>query len=288
MTDSTLALDALNKGRSFLERASVESARRNAEILLSEILGVKSYKIYLERGLALDGSMFQKYRQMIEKRAAGVPIEYIVGNVEFMGLRLSLREGIFIPRPETELLCEIVLEKLERIESPLVADICTGCGPIALTMADCRPDLRCFGTDISEEAIACARDNAQRLGLADRVTFVKGNLLDALKPYGMEGRLDCVVANPPYVRDVDMRCLPVSVREHEPKDALRGGANGTAFYPRIIESARGFLKPGGLIAFEVSDQAADLVSSLLGGAGFSSVESRRDLRKADRFVTGLR
>ena len=287
-SNSTLALDALNTAQESLRESSVEFPRRNAEILLSEVLGVKAYEIYLERELALDTSTLRTYMDMIKRRGAGVPLEYILGNVDFMGLRLSVLDGVFIPRPETEVLCEIVLQMLKDTDSPLVADVCTGCGAIALALASLRADLRCFGTDISGVAVTCAEKNADHLRLGDRVRFLEGNLLDALESRDLGGKLDCVVANPPYVKDGDVDRLPVHIRDHEPTAALRGGAKGTDFYPDIVQSAKDFLKPGGFIALEVGDGSADDVSSLLKCEGFSSVESRSDLRRIPRFVVGVR
>jgi len=266
----------------------VESPRRNAEILLSELLGIRAHEIYLAREMVMDGGTLGKYLDMIERRASGEPLAYVVGNADFMGIVLSVQKGVFIPRPETELLCEIALEHLAMVKSPLAADICTGCGAIALALTSFHPDASCFGTDVSEKAIACARENARMLGLSDRTRFLEGHLTDPLESLDLEGKLDCVVANPPYVRDGDLGQLPVEIAEHEPLAALRGGVEGTLLYPRLIEGAAALLKRGGLIVLEVGDSSADDVSALISELGFTGVRVRDDLRSLPRFITGLR
>jgi release factor glutamine methyltransferase len=287
-SDNTLVLDALQRARRHLEKESVESPRQNAVILLSELLGIRTHELYVARQLPMDNKMLGTYMSMVERRAAGEPLAYIIGNVDFMGLKMSVRKGVFIPRPETELLCEIALEHLARAERVLVADICTGCGAIALALAEFHQGMFCYGTDISDEAMASARVNAERLGLSDRTSFLKGHLADPLRDLGLAGSLDCVTANPPYVRDRDLPKLAFEIREHEPIEALRGGEDGSALYPEIVDGAWALLKPGGLIALEISDTSADSVLELVHASRFTRVRVRDDLTHLPRFITGVR
>lgn len=284
----TPALEVLNRACKFLEDFSVDSPRRSAEVLLSELLGVRAHEIYLDRDLALGNALIGRYLTMVERRQEGEPLEYIVGNVEFMGLRLDVERGVFIPRPETEVLSETVLEHMAGTTSPVVADICSGCGAIALALASLRADLFSYGTDISDDAVRCAERNAEKLGMSDRVTFLVGNLAEPLESLELEGRLDCVVSNPPYVAEDEMTRLPAGVRAYEPGSALSGGRDGTVFYSPIIEGAVRLLKPGGLIALEIGEGSEEKVKAQLSARGFTSIESREDLRGVTRFITGSR
>ena len=288
MNRDLLAVDALRTAWQSLEGSAVESPRRTAEIILSEVLGIRIPEIYLQKDIALDSVQHQDYLQMVEKCRRGEPLTYVVGNVEFMGLKLVVPRGVFIPRPETETLCESVLGLLSRQSPLVVADICTGCGAIAIFLASFRDDLICYGTDVSSLALDSARLNASRLGVSDRVTFFRGDLAQALKPLNLEGKLDCVVANPPYVREEKMGDLPPGVRDHEPATALDGGEDGLRMYGPILEEASFFLKAGGLVAVEVGDGQAEDVKKRFTDMSFSRIEVGRDLRGIPRFVTGFK
>ena len=282
------AVDALRNAWQSLEGSAVESPRRAAEIILSEVLGIRIPEIYLQRDIALGSVQYQDYFDMVEKYKQGEPLTYVVGNVEFMGLELVVPRGVFIPRPETEMLCENVLG-LMKGQSPLVmADICTGCGAIAITLASFRDDLICYGTDISSPAVDSARLNAMRLGVSDRVTFFRGDLAQVLNSLNLEGKLDCLLANPPYVREEEMGELPPGVRDHEPAAALDGGEDGLKMYGPILEEASFFLKAGGLVALEVGDGQAEDVKEMFTNLSFSRIEIGRDLCGIPRFVTGFK
>ena len=282
------AVDALRNAWQSLEGSAVESPRRAAEIILSEVLGIRIPEIYLQENIALDSVQYKDYFDMVERYRQGVPLTYVVGNVEFMGLKLVVPRGVFIPRSETETLCENVLNFLKRRSPLVVADICTGCGAIALALASFRKDLICYGTDSSPEAVDSARLNAARLGVSDRVTFFRGDLAQVLKPLNLEGKLDCLVANPPYVREGEMEVLPHGVRDHEAAAALDGGVDGLKMYWPILEEASSLLKCGGLIALEVGDGQAEHVKEMLTNLSFSRVEVGCDLRGISRFVTGFK
>ena len=288
MNSSFLAVDAVRSAWQSLEGSAVESPRRAAEIILSEVLGVGIPEIYLQENIALDSVQYQDYFDMVERYRQGEPLTYVVGNAEFMGLKLVVPRGVFIPRPETETLCENVLSLLKRRLPLVVADICTGCGAIALALASFRKDLICYGTDSSSKAVDSARLNAARLGVSDRVTFFRGDLAQALKPLNLDGKLDCLVANPPYVREGEMDVLPRDVKDYEPAAALDGGMDGLRMYGPILEEASFLLRSGGLVALEVGDSQAEHVKEMLTNLSFSRVEVGCDLRGVSRFVTGFK
>jgi release factor glutamine methyltransferase len=288
MGEVMLAVDALRRACDYLESSYVESPRRTAEIILSELLTIKAHDIYLREGLLLENEKCRVYFDMVERRAKGEPLAYIVGNAEFMGLKFLIPKGVFIPRPETERLCEIVLGLLAGERSPRVADVCTGSGAIAVTLARMREDLTCCATDVSGEAVSCARDNAVRLGVSERISFYQCSLAQALMPLGLEGQLACVVANPPYVREGDLRSLPREIGHHEPLKALDGGADGTELYGPLFEQAWILVKDGGFVAVEVGDGADSEVSEMARSSGFTGVRAVRDLAGRARYVLGFK
>lgn len=286
MNSNILAVDALRRAWQSLESSAVESPRRTAEIILSEVLGVRAHEIYLQN-IVLDSGEYQNYFDMIERSIQGEPLAYVVGNAEFMGVKLVVPGGVFIPRPETEMLCETVLHLLEKQSPLLVVDICTGCGAVAIALASFRTDLACYGTDISPKAVDAARSNAERLGVSDRVTFFTGDLAQPLRHLSLEGRVDCMVANPPYVRKDEIEVLPHDVRDHEPTAALDGGVDGLKLYWPILEQVSSLLRPGGLVALEVGDGQAEDVKGMLTALSFCRAGVARDLRGVARFVTGF-
>ena len=226
-----------------------------------------------------------RYREHIRRRAAGEPVQYILGQTEFYGRDFRVTPAVLIPRPETEVLVERVLERIEGIQDPIVADIGTGSGVIAVTIAAERPDARVTATDISPDALAIARENASVHECADRIDFREGDLL---APLGEE-RCHAVVSNPPYVADADRETLQREVRDHEPSEALFGGPDGLAIIRRLVESAPEHTLPGGIVAFEIGAGQADAVRSLWHDAAPDwDVEVARDLAGVERIVIASR
>lgn len=220
---------------------------------------------------------------MAERRAAGEPLQYILGSAHFRGLRLVVQPDVLIPRPETELLVERALTRLPK--DGVVVDIGTGCGAIALSIAYERPDVKVLATEVSEPALACARLNAGIIGLD--VDFHMGDLFAAL-PDELRGKLDLVVANPPYVADSDRHLLTPDIIEHEPHVALFAGADGLDVTRRLVADARGWLKPGGWLVFEISEFSGPPVRELLTSWGYADAAIHPDLGGRDRMAEGRR
>ncbi|HLC42438.1 MAG TPA: peptide chain release factor N(5)-glutamine methyltransferase [Methylomirabilota bacterium] len=278
----------LQEGRRRLESAGLPTARHDAETLLADLLGMPRWTLYLHRDRPMDHESVERYRALVERRARHEPLQYLRQEEEFFGLKLLVTPGVFIPRPETELLVERLLALLppRTHDAKWGADLGTGTGCIALALCQARPDLRIVAVDQSPDAVALARDNATELGLADRVEVREGDLWEPIRD--LKGRLDFVVSNPPYIAREQLEELPVEVIDYEPTSALDGGPGGTAFYDRIIREAPIYLKPGGLLAMEIGLGQAESLTRAMGAAGFVEISSLPDLRGIDRVLTGRR
>lgn len=280
--------EALSWTVDYFGRASVENPRRSAEWLLSAATGLTRVELYAHFDRALTGDERAALRAGVERRAAGEPLQYVTGEVPFRHVVLHVRPGVFIPRPETEVLVDAVLEHLDRsaVAAPVVVDLATGSGAIAISVAHERPAVRVYATELVAETAAVSRANAERAGVADRVVVLEGDLFAPL-PDDLRGRVDAVVANPPYVPTADLAGLPEEVAAHEPLVALDGGPDGLDVVRRIVAGAREWSAPGGLLAVETDTgrvkDAADAMSPW-----YEGVEVRRDLTGRDRIVLGVR
>jgi release factor glutamine methyltransferase len=261
----------------YLAGHGVESPRETAEALLLYFLGTDRAGLYA-RAEGLDTRTAKLYGRALCQRCHGVPLQYLTGEQQFLDLVLGVVPGVFVPRPETEVLVERSLEVLEEDEEPVVADVGTGTGAIALAIKRGRPDASVFATDISEEAVAVARANASRHALD--ITVLHGDLLSPL-PHELRGTLGLVVSNPPYVTREEYETLPEEVKA-EPYDALVGG---TDVHRRLAESAPEWLSPGGWLVVEIgAAQGSELRRAF--AERFEGVEVLPDLAGRDRVVRG--
>lgn len=246
-----------------------DSPRLDAELLLGYVLGMTRDALYMRPEQRLSEQSQARYRDLVERRASGAPLAYLVGSREFWSMSLLVTPDILIPRPETELLVEAALARISESAAWSVADIGTGSGAIALAIARERPACRVYATDSSAAALDIARKNAEHLGLGS-VECIQGNWLE---PFSGK-RLDLVASNPPYVREGDPH---LSELRHEPRAALVAGPTGLEAIERIIAQARDCLVPGGYLLLEHGyDQAAE-VAALLHAHGYREVCSHRDL-----------
>lgn len=277
-------LDILRKGQAFLSGKSVEQPRQVCELLLSCLLDCKRLDLYLRYETVLSEKKLEAMRRGLKRLAAGEPVQYILGQVDFMGHKLTVDSRALIPRPETEELVEFVLQHdaLWEIERPAVADVGTGSGCIVLSLAMARPGARYLGVDVSSEAIALARENAARLDLGDSVLFHAAELSDVVEPES----LDAIVANLPYVSTAEYEQLPIHIRGHEPRTALDGGADGLTVITEVIQDAAMALKPNGVIFMEIGEDQGAAVKGLLEGAGFTDTQVKPDIAGHDRIVFG--
>ena len=258
MTALKAAREALEEAVRTLELHGVDTPRADARILLSSLLDTPLSRLDLELGSPLPSDQYEAFCAAVRRRMEREPLAYITGDTEFMGLRFRCDPRALVPRPETEVLVEQVLERLEAQTTPaVVLDLGTGCGAIGLSLGALLRDIRVLLTDVSDQAIAVARENAQALGLADRVALVQGADLTPVCQAGLAEEITCLVSNPPYVPARDLPELPPEVALHEPREAWLGaGDDGLGFYERVIPQAAAALPGLSLVALEVGiDQA---------------------------------
>ncbi|HID11488.1 MAG TPA: peptide chain release factor N(5)-glutamine methyltransferase [Candidatus Latescibacteria bacterium] len=269
----------------YLGRKGIPSPRLNAERLLGHALGLDRLQLYLCYDRPVCPEEIARFKPLLLKRADGFPLQYLLGETEFFGLILWIHPPVFIPRPETEVLVEATLKRLDGMSSPMVADVGTGSGNIAIALAHNIKGARIFATDISRQAISLARQNARRNEVSDRVKFLLGDLLSPLRGSKLSGRLDAVVSNPPYVPTGELKDLPEEVRHEDPM-ALNGGEDGIAFHRRLARESGASLRPGGFLAMEVGMGQAGKVAEILERWGWERIEVLDDLSGIGRVVVG--
>jgi release factor glutamine methyltransferase len=267
-------------------RRQFESARLDAELLLGEALGVDRIRLVIDRERPLSSTELGRFRELVRRRRAGEPVAYIRGRREFFGLEFRVDPRALIPRPDTETLVDVALERTRRRDLfGRAVDLCTGSGCVAIAFARERPTWRVTGVDIDPEAVALARENALRLGALPTVSFRVGDLFRALR----EGeRFDLVTANPPYIPTSEYEALPPMIHDFEPRVALDGGADGLLVTARLIADAPAHLAPGGLLAVEVAWDQAEHVAELMRQAGLVDIGRYRDYAGIERVVSGRR
>jgi release factor glutamine methyltransferase len=292
MLDGPTIREVCLQAAAFLERSGATEPARHAEWLVCHALAWDRSRLFLDWGRPFPQPLREGLRAMVERRAQGEPVQYIIGEQEFYGLVFDVEPAVLIPRPETELLVEEMIRLGRRWEAmtgraPEVADIGTGSGAIAVTLAARCPNWRVFASDISTAALAVAERNAQRNGVGDRVSFYQGNLL---QPYIERGIApDLLVSNPPYIRSADVPGLQVEVAQYEPKLALDGGADGLDLYRQIVAQLSELPRLPDGVGFEVGQGQAFEVQKLLEGGGlYHEVRIVKDLADIDRHVIGLR
>jgi release factor glutamine methyltransferase len=275
-------LELLKWTTDYFKAKGIESARLDAEVLLAFALGADRLRLYLDFEKPIEADERTRFRELVRRRAdERVPVAYLTGVREFWSLPIAVTPDVLVPRPETETLVEAVLAELPDVEAELSAfDLGTGSGAIALALAKERPKLRVVAGDVSQRALAVAERNAQALGLADRVRFVHG---DGFAPVDAE-RFDAIVSNPPYLAEAEAASLAPELA-HEPRGALFAGADGAALLRRIAHEAALFLRPSGLIAFELAPAQADEMTQCLARCGFEGPRLHRDLGGRPRVIT---
>ena len=275
---------SLDEAAQALERAGVESPRRNAEALLARAMGVDRSSI-LAGSVTPDEAQTLAFSNLCHRRLAREPLEYLLGQVDFCGLSLACDRRALIPRPETEDLVELAVRNLRKGPPSSrvlrIADLGTGSGAIALALKTRIPQAQVIGTDLSPDASSLALENARSLYLA--VDFRPG---PDLKP--LDGRFDALVANPPYVTESEFQDLMPEVRDWEPRTALVGGSEGTEVLERWIGAAPASLAPGGWLAVEIGHTQAARVAGFFQSAGFSDITTTLDFAGIGRFVSGVR
>ena len=262
----------------------IDSPRLDAELLLGRALSRSRIQLIADAKRALEAAELARFRELVKRRRAREPTAYILGEREFYGRAFRVDRRVLIPRPDTETLVEVALDRTrDRSMSMRALDLCTGSGCVAITLARERRTSLFVATDVSDDALTVARDNAQRLG-AYNVAFRQGDLFAAVDP---ALRFDLVTANPPYIEDAEMSGLQPEIREYEPPIALAGGPDGLAVVRLIVAQARAHLASQGRLAVEVGSGEAPAAAALFADAGFAQIEIRRDYGRVERVVSGV-
>jgi len=238
------------EGRATLEAAGVPEPARDAEVLLAHVLSVESARLHAHPETPVEPEAAGRYRALLARRSGREPLQYLTGVQEFWSLAFKVTPAVLIPRPETEGIVEAFL-RLNRAPGPIVLDIGTGSGCLAVAVAREVPGARVFASDVSEEALSVARDNATSLGVSGQIRFRHGDLFEPHRASGLERAVDFILANPPYVsQDEPARLMP-EVRDHEPRSALVAGPDGLAVHRRLARGATDFLKSGAHLIAEI-------------------------------------
>ena len=298
--------EVYNEGEVCLKEAGIDEAALDARLLLEFVCGTDRNTLLAHGEREVSAEECERYRELIRRRAAHVPLQHLTGGQDFMGLTFLVNENVLVPRQDTEVLVEEVMKHLH--DGMRILDMCTGSGCILLSLLHYSNDCEGVGVDLSGQALAVAKVNYERL-LAGRpemkARFLEGDLFGALtlaeKPdggiaadgvrpdggmNGLQERFDVIVSNPPYIKTDVIDTLMPEVREHEPLTALDGGADGLAFYRRITGEAGAYLNGGGMLFFEIGcEQAAD-VCHIMEESGFREIEVVKDFAGLDRVVYG--
>lgn len=274
--------EVLKSATARFDEKGVDSPRLDAEILLAHVLKWRRLSLYIDAEKFLPLESVLKFNELINRRLEGIPVAYLVGSKEFMGLSFAVNQNVLIPRPETELLTEFVGENLRGLGGEVTfADLGVGSGAIAVSILKFVKSARAAAVDISDDALEVAKFNATKFHVEDRIKFYCGDLF---KP--LEGQIfNAIVSNPPYIPTSELETLQREV-QREPQPALDGGEDGLNFYRRIISDAQRFLVDGGLLAVEIGINQASAVRKLFEAASFVDIEVLKDLAGIERIVAG--
>lgn len=263
-----------------LAEAGVDSPVWDAEQIAAHVLGVPRSRLH--GAFPLDDRQRERFEATVARRAERVPLQYLVGSVGFRYVEVKVGRGVFIPRPETEVMAGWAVERMRERARPVLVDLCTGSGAIALALTHELPDAEVHAVELSRDALDWARRNLD----GTRVGLHHGDAELALPT--LSGRCDLVVSNPPYVPEAELALVQPEIRQHEPRFALVAGEDGLAVIRRVQRAAMRLLKPGGWFAVEHSDRQGESVPALLRDLGFADVEDHEDLTGRPRFTTGRR
>jgi release factor glutamine methyltransferase len=272
-------LELLQTTTAYFKKRGVESPRLNAEHLVAQALTRKRIELYLEFERELTEAELAPLRELVRRRGQGEPLQHLLGTVEFAGQRFLCDKRALVPRPETEQLVELLQSKIENPKSKIL-DVGTGSGVIALSLAAKFPEARLTATDVSNEALELARENAARLGLTSRIEFLGGDLFLYVNHV-----YDLIVANLPYVAAGDRPTLSREVL-HDPEIALFGGERGDEIVRKLIDGARSHLTPGGLLALELGMGQADELAKFMAEKNYHDIKTERDYAGVIRFLFG--
>jgi len=287
MTDSSCeTVGSLVRGiRARLAAAGIESSQQEAVWLIEFVLGCSGVAQVIDRDRPLSRIEVTRVQTLVARRAAREPLQYILGTQEFCGIEVAITPAVLIPRPETELLVAEVLRRISPAQQTTLVDVCTGSGCIAVAVARLRPRTRVIAIDISHASLEVARQNALRHSVDDRTTWLEGDMLLPLEEMKLDGCIDVMVANPPYIAEADWIDLQPEVRDFEPRQALVAGSRGTECHERLLKEARRYLSPGGTLIMEIGAGQGEAVCRLVETiSGYGPVRLLRDAADIERVL----
>jgi len=281
------ALEKIKEVSAFLESKGIEDSLREAEIIVTHCLGIDKAALYRDNPVVPEKAI-KEIESILQRRAQREPLQYIIGHVEFLGLKIKVGKGVLIPRPETELLAEEVIKTVPSLKSQVpsrILDLCTGSGCLALALAKNFPDAEVYGTDISKDAIRYACENA-KLNDIKNITFLKGSLFEPLKQLisARPLKFDVIVSNPPYIKSDEIACLQPEIYKWEPRNALDGGEDGLDYYRAILSAGRACLAFTGVMFLEIGEGQAEEVSEIALQKGFRNISVIKDYAGIERII----
>lgn len=279
--------DIIIKYSQELEKIS-DTPRLDVELFLQKALGdVDRIYIHLNLNKELTNEQYEEILGYISDRINGRPVAYIVGNREFMGLDFFVKEGVLIPRPDTETLVEEIIELCKNKNEEInIVDIGTGSGAITVSLAKYIENSRIISLDISDIPLEVGKINAVNNGVDDKIEFIKSDVFSGIKNRGE--KFDIIVSNPPYIPKKDIETLHTQVKDYEPYNALEGGEDGLDFYRQITEESIQYLKQNGILAYEVGHDQAEDVSKIMKYHGYDRIYTKKDIQGIDRVVIGFK
>jgi len=277
-------LDALKKSTEYLDKKGIESPRVNAEIMLAHILNCKRLQLYLAFDRPLKTDEQNLYRKFLQRRTNREPVQYITGEVEFYGLEFQINNSVLIPRSETEILVETIINNVNDKEEINILDIGTGSGNIAVSLAKNIPNSKITAIDKSKEALAIAKINSKRNNVNTRINFIENDILKNKNNYG--NNYDIIVSNPPYVSNEDFQNLEPELNKYEPSMALTDFSDGFIFYIKISESAKDNLKLTGKLFFELGAGQSIRVNEIMQDNNYCNIQIVKDYQNNDRVIWG--
>ena len=270
----------LNWTVNYFKSKNIQSARLDAEVLLSHVLRQERIYLYVHFDEPMEQNELSKFREYVKKRAQHVPIAYIIGEREFMGLPFKVTKDTLIPRPDTEILVENVLNNVDKDKEIEIVDIGTGSGAIILSLLVNLPNAQGKTVDISSKAIEVAKENAVNLQVNDRCEFFVGDLFAPLN----DNKFDLIVSNPPYIPQKDIATLEDDVKEYEPVSALTDGGDGLSYYRRLLSEGKAYIKENGFIALEIGIYQSEDVKQIAMDNGWKNIKIIKDYAGIDRVV----
>lgn len=276
--------ELLTYGYERLKRQDIDSYRLDAELLLGKVLKKDKLFLLINRDYEVEDTDIKKYYEFLNLRENRMPVKYILGECEFMGLNFYVKQGVLIPRPDTETLVEEAIEKIRQNGFTNVCDVCCGSGVIGISIAKFIEDIHVTCCDKFPQACEVTRENIRRFSLENRTQVVRSDLLQSF--ILEDEKFDIIVCNPPYIKEKVIPTLMKDVRDYEPHEALCGGEDGLKFYRKIVLQSMELLNKDGIIMFEIGHDERQEVEEILKNNGFSDIGSKKDLAGRDRVVFG--